>query len=458
MLRLTSTLSVAAIIVLAAFTSRLGDTPTLPATPYNYANIALPAHLQAPPIRGEDNTPADNATTDAGATLGRVLFYDTRLSANETVSCASCHRQSEGFSDSATLSTGFAGGQTGRQSMGLAFSRFYARGTYFWDERAPTLEHQVLMPIQDGVEMGMTLEGVVTRLQATTFYGPLFNEAFGSAEITSDRMSKALAQFVRSMVAPHSRYDSARVNQPPGPPLPPLSGLTMQENMGMQLFNGRGRCAQCHRGDLFVGDIPRNNGLDASPVDLGAGNGTFKASSLRNIDVTAPYMHDGRFATLEQVVDHYSTGMQPSPGLDVRLRNGNGDPFRFNFSAHQKAALVAFLKTLTDRSFLTDPRWSDPFNAVLANGPDAGRFGLRIEMAGANPLRLSTEVRIVGEQGRPVVVEAFSLAGRRVARLYDGPATGTVIRWDASGLAPGIYVIRATAGAQIASKTVTLLR
>ena len=144
MIRLSALLAVSLVVVLGAFSYRAATEPTLPATPYDYDGIALPAYLDAPPVRDEDNTPADNPTTDAGATLGRVLFYDTRLSRNETVSCASCHRQERGFSDGEVLSVGFEGGRTGRHSMGLAFARYYATGRFFWDERAATLEEQVL--------------------------------------------------------------------------------------------------------------------------------------------------------------------------------------------------------------------------------------------------------------------------------------------------------------------------
>ncbi len=156
MARLAALVAVSALVVLGAFTARVPGTPVLPATPYAYAT-PLPAHLNGPLTRDEDNTPAGNAITDEGATLGRVLFYDVRLSQNETVACASCHRQERGFSDPVRLSVGFQGGETSRNSMGLAFARYYANGRFFWDERAATLEAQTLLPIQDHVEMGMTL-------------------------------------------------------------------------------------------------------------------------------------------------------------------------------------------------------------------------------------------------------------------------------------------------------------
>ena len=348
------------VLVLGAFSYRAATEPVLPATPYDYAGIALPSYLDQPSVRNRDNTPDDNAITNAGATLGRVLFYDVRLSQNRTVSCASCHRQSHGFSDPDRRSAGFQGEPTARNSMGLSFARFYGNGQLFWDERARTLEHQTLMPIEDLVEMGMTLDQLAERLEATTFYPALFADAFGTPEVTSDRVARALSQFVRSIVATDTRYDAARQAQG-GLPGRPMAGLTDQENRGLGLFFGPARCAQCHQGDLFVGTHATSNGLDSVITDPGAGRGRFKTVSLRNVALTAPYMHDGRFATLEDVVQHYSTGVRPSPGLNLRGRGGR--PFRPDFSADDRAALVAFLRTLTDSTLATDPRWSDPFPA-----------------------------------------------------------------------------------------------
>ncbi len=190
----------------------------LPDTPFDYATLDLPAHFttnvpgQPLPtsIIGFDNTPSDNPITNDGATLGRVLFYDKKLSANGTISCASCHQQNKGFSDDATLSLGYNGGTTGRHSMTLINSRFYQRGRFFWDERAATLEEQVLMPLQDPVEMGMTLEQVISTVEQQAYYPDLFEKAFGSQEVDADRIAKALAQFVRSIVSYSSRYDEGR--------------------------------------------------------------------------------------------------------------------------------------------------------------------------------------------------------------------------------------------------------
>jgi len=306
-------------------------TPSLPAILLEYANIQLPAHFaqrrlgRGPgndSVLSTDNTPADNRVTNAGPTLGRVRFYDKRLSANNTIACASCHIQEHGFSDPDALSTGFEGGLTGRRSMGLTNVRFYDRGRFFWDERAETLEDQVLMPIQDAVEMGMNLDDLREKLSTTPFYAPLFEQAFGSPTVTKDRISRALAQFVRSMVSFQSKYDSAFANGAPNF----QAVLTPQEDRGRRIFDRD--CANCHEANAQVGDAPRNTGLDATITDVGAGRGRFKTPSLRNVAVRAPYMHDGRFATLREVIEFHNTGIQRNPELDNRLSTNNGNPER----------------------------------------------------------------------------------------------------------------------------------
>jgi cytochrome c peroxidase len=360
------------------------DVLELPWPPYDY-DPPLPAHFTTPAVLALDNTPPDNPISDAGATLGRVLFYDPALSLNESISCASCHRQAEAFSDPVELSEGFDGGLTGRNSMSLVNARFYATGRFFWDERAATLEEQVLRPIQDPVEMGMTLDELVTRLQARPYYAFLFEQAFGDPAIDSDRIARALAQFVRSITSYRSPYDEglAAVG---GDPLVDFPAFTAQENLGKQVFFGVGNCAPCHLGQegeplpagtpppnaaIFMLVAPANNGLEASLMgeDNGVGdevgntaqNGMFKSPSLRNSTLTAPYMHDGRFETLAHVVQHYDNGVLPHPNLDPRLEDPDGQPQRLNMQTAEKQALQVFLTTLTDTALLADPRFSDPF-------------------------------------------------------------------------------------------------
>lgn len=346
--------------------------PALPATTIDYVKYAvtdLPTHFKNQPLGGINNTPANNPITNAGATLGRVLFYDERVSHNDGLSCSSCHKQENDFSDPAAKSVGFEGGLTGRHSMGLSNGAYYANGKFFWNERAASLEDQVLMPIQDPVEMGTNLQQLTAELAATTFYPQLFQNAFGTPEVTTDRISKSLAQFVRSMVSYQSKFDAAVSAGAPGSPNYAAASYTQQEIDGAAIFHGGGRCSQCHATAAQVGNAPHNIGLDAdNSADVGvlpAGAGQFKTPSLRNSEARDGYMHDGRFTTLEQVVEFYSSGIQNNPNLDGRLRllpnNPNSAPFNPNFTQEQKEALVAFLKTLTDQSFLNNSIFSDPF-------------------------------------------------------------------------------------------------
>ena len=340
----------------------------LPATSFNYAAPALPANFLVNPVLAEDNTPGNNATTDAGATLGRVLFYDKRLSTNQTISCASCHQQAHGFSDPRQFSAGFDGSVGIRNSMGLNNARWYQRKKFFWDERAATLEDQTLMPIQNPIEMGMTLDALTNRLAAEPFYTNLFAQAFGTTAVTTNRISRALAQFVRSIISTQSKYDLGLTNN--------FANFTTQENLGRLIFFGQSgnpvvTCSVCHITDNFVQTtIIDNNGLEFPLVDKGIGGvsgvaaelGKFKVPSLRNIELTAPYMHDGRFTNLEQVVEFYNSGVVSNANLSLPLRVPGGAPLRLNLTADQKAALVAFLKTLTDTNLVSDAKLSDPFN------------------------------------------------------------------------------------------------
>lgn len=351
-------------------------------TPFAYSQQIIPNHVNPTLVTAFDNTPPDNPIDDRVTTLGRVLFYDKQLSANNTTACASCHFQENGFSDPARLSVGFLGGVTPRNSMGLANSRFYANGRFFWDERADSLEAQTLMPIQDPVEMGLSLEDMTTKLSETDYYPELFTWSFGDSNVSSERVSKALAQFVRSMNSFESRYDRGLAAT--GNPNRPFDNFTIEENAGKTLFfSRRTGCNACHadvnpaanpdrevNNVFFFMNTPRNNGLDgAVNSDNGVGditnrtrdNGNFKVPSLRNIELTAPYMHDGRLETLEQVIEHYSSGIQNHPNLDNRLKDDNDQAIRMNFSTVEKENLVAFLKTLTDTEFIQNEAYSNPF-------------------------------------------------------------------------------------------------
>ena len=363
----------------------------LPEVPYQYANVDLPAHFKQPAAEQFDNTPADNPVTDAGATLGRVLFYDRRLSANNTVSCGSCHVQAHAFADSSRFSRGFTGGLTTRHAMNLVNLRYHPRAQFFWDERGGNLEAMVLLPIENRIEMGMDVTNLPAILAAEPRYSILFRNAFGDSEITNDRVARALAQFLRSMVSYQSRYDEGRLRTRSSQN--DFPNYTREENLGKALFLHN--CGLCHlpagvpaevrvrsatRGKRVSTDQdahfvmagpPVNTGLDdeTARTDGGVGNitgnprdlGRFKSPSLRNVEVTGPYMHDGRFPTLDAVIDHYSSGGKNDPNKNVGVQPHDRQGRPTHFTSSEKAALIAFLKTLTDSKFLSDPKFSDPF-------------------------------------------------------------------------------------------------
>jgi cytochrome c peroxidase len=355
-----------------------GRTLQLPHSPYNYRQAELPRHF-AQVVERRDNTPPDNPITDHGATLGRVLFYDKTLSINGTTSCASCHQQKLAFTDGRTLSAGFDGRLVTRNSMSLINVRYYANGRFFWDERAATLEDQVIMPIENEVEMGHSLKKLISQLAADPIYPPLFRKAFGSDRVTKDCLAKALAQFVRAIVSHRSKYDQGRAAVESVHDVFP--NFTPQENYGKQMFLERGKCANCHlysedvseaqgrQSALFFVDRATVNGIDGDlrVADLGVGGysgrredvGAFKAPSLRNIELTGPYMHDGRFPTLNRVIEHYNWSVRPHPNLDPRLHEASAHGLAL--PEVEKVALIDFLKTLTDHELANDRRFANPF-------------------------------------------------------------------------------------------------
>ena len=341
--------------------------PNLPNVMFDYVAYAvtnLPKHYTDPNsaagnLAGTDNTPATNPITNAGATLGRVLFYERFLSANNTTSCGSCHQQQLGFADRARPSVGFQGGLTTRRPMGLSNAKFYQRGHFFSDERAATLEDQVLQPIQDSIEMGNNLSTLIPQMAQTTYYPGLFQAAFGTPDITPDRMSSALAQFIRSMVSYQSKYDQAFAASTNGSPNF-AAVFTASEQHGQALFTSLG-CAQCHTTSGQVSDTIHNVGVDAVTQDPGAGSGKFKAPSLRNVSARIWLMHDGRFGGVGTVIDFYNSGVQDNADLDPLLRNSDGTVRKLNLSFSDEQDLFNFLNTLTDNVFLNDPKFADPF-------------------------------------------------------------------------------------------------
>lgn len=348
-------------------------------------NLADYANQIVPPYITKDNSQG-NAITDKGATLGRVLFYDKNLSSNNTISCASCHKQEFAFSDTNVASTG-VNETTGRHSMRLINVKFATETKFFWNERAINLETQTTMPIKDHGEMGfsgengdMSFDDLITRLSGIGYYKELFKFVYGSEEITEVKIQSALAQFIRSIQSFDSKYDIGRAlasNE-----IEPFSNFTAQENMGKNLFltpptfdsnsvrtSGGLGCAGCHRAPEF--DIDPNslsNGFGGS-INGGADLTNTKAPTLRNLIQTnetlnGPMMHTGIITSLQAAIGHYgnlTTAAQNNSNLDPRLKpNGIGQ--QLNLNATEINAMIAFLKTLSGTDVYTNEKWSNPFN------------------------------------------------------------------------------------------------
>jgi cytochrome c peroxidase len=301
-------------------------------------------------------------------TLGRVLFYDNQLSLNNSVSCSSCHVQSLAFADNAKASTGFENRLTSRNSMpiqNLTDNSLFV--SLFWDGRETSLQTMVLKPIVNHVEMGIPdVDQLAEKLQNIPYYQELFTKAYFSPEVTSDKIAIALSSFLRSIESKNTKLDRAQFG---------ATSLSALESVGQQLFTETYDCNSCHQvqdphGYIEAGTFA-NIGLDQVYTDKGfeevTGNpadaGKFKIPSLRNVALTAPYMHDGRFETLDEVMEHYSEGIEDHPNLDPRLKSPEGTPMAFHIPEQDRRAIIAFLNTLTDQQMITDPRFSNPFKS-----------------------------------------------------------------------------------------------
>jgi cytochrome c peroxidase len=331
------------------------------ATPYN---LKFPSYFGSPIIS------KNNPTTKEGVILGRMLFYEKQLSGNNTMSCGSCHKQKFAFSDSTAFSMGIDGINSKRSTMAL--SNLAWQDKFFWDGRAASIEEQVPSPIQNPIEMHQDLSGAINKLQATSTYPPLFKAAFGSNVITADRISNAIAQFERTLISSNSKFDQFRRTGD-------KNVLTAQEQAGYTLFtthpipeiNRRGgNCGDCHSGDLQHNNTFQNNGIDSIYIDLGLAaitgkdfdSAKFKVPSLRNIALTAPYMHNGRFNTLQEVLLHYNEHVNSKAQLFSPLisASNTGGGNTLDLTPQEINDIIAFLNTLTDISFTTDTTLSDP--------------------------------------------------------------------------------------------------
>lgn len=308
-----------------------------------------------------------NKVTNEGVILGRYLFYDTLLSAGKNMSCASCHKQVYAFSDSPhKFSKGNQQTLTKRNTLPLFNLAWYS--AFFWDGKAKSIEQQIFHPVRDTNEMNLPWKQAVQRVANSKFYKPKFRAAFGHQTIDSVLISNAIAQFLKTMLSYQSKFDRV---------LAGTDTLTKDEYAGLVLINDmtKGDCLHCHTTDADALGTTRtfsNNGLDTiynsqNYIDKGLGgvtnnpkdNGKFKIPSLRNLVFTAPYMHDGRFATLEDVVDFYSHGVNLSANIDTKM--GFAHQKGVNLTSAEKQKIIAFLKTLSDTTFVTNPAFSNPF-------------------------------------------------------------------------------------------------
>lgn len=325
---------------------------TYTATPLD---LNIPALFEAnilPPI-----IPEDNPMSVEGVALGKKLFFDPILSVNNTQSCADCHTPQTGFSDPRQFSIGITGEAGNRNSMPLQNVAWNYTGKFFWDGRASSLEDQIFEPVTNPIEMANTWPNAVASLQNSTVYPELFNDAFGTTTIDSTMVSKAIAQFIRTLISANSRFDQFQRGE---------IELTTSEANGLNIFldESRGDCFHCHGNPLnplWTDNIFHNNGLDEFFTDKGLSNvtgdprddGKFKTPSLRNLAFTAPYMHDGRFETLDEVINHYSEGLVYSETIDPLMKAvGEGG---VQLSEEDKADLKAFLLSLSDPSFINNP-------------------------------------------------------------------------------------------------------
>jgi len=330
----------------------------LPETPYAY-------NVSQSPTGNSINLYEDGSVIDnKKATVGRVLFYDKALSLHNNIACASCHLQKAGFADVSAFSNGFNGETTTRNSMAIS-NLFEERSIgYFWDLREKKIESMVLKPIENHIEMGFDrVDLIAEKISNLTYYKELFKKYYGDEDINTKRIQESLGTFLFSIVSTNSKFDEGLKNN--------FANYTTQEKNGKALFLAN-NCNSCHlisKTPLFPSSYGGGNGgsntvgnigLEATNSDNGIG-GSYKIPRLKNIALTAPYMHDGRFKTLEEVLEHYSHNIKPNPNLSSNLKVTNGTPKQFNFSPQNKLDLIAFLNTLTDQNLLIDPKFSNPF-------------------------------------------------------------------------------------------------
>lgn len=348
-------------------------------------NPGTPMELDIPEYFPSMDIPDDNPTTHEGVKLGRMLFYDPILSSDSSMSCATCHKQENAFASNVRFNKGVQGVNGFRNAMSLANVGFYP--AFNWHGDVTNLEQQAIEPVLNPVEMNSTWPNVIQRINRHPEYPQRFKEAFGDQPITRELVTKAIAQFERTLISHNSKWDKVlkRANNSESS-IQQVAGkfLSPAELRGLNLFNSeQADCFHCHGGTgtqpLLTNNAFMNNGLDSmGPEELnfddpGRGgvtgnrndNGKFRTTTLRNIELTGPYMHDGRFETLKEVIDFYSEGLQPASNLDANIRKhlpaNRWASGGVDLTERQKQDLISFLKTFTDTAFVNNPRFSNPF-------------------------------------------------------------------------------------------------
>ncbi len=422
----------------------VNEEPQLPDNPFNYS-IEIPDHLLADPdttiVIGYSSGPiqtsdVDNLDNDI-VTLGRVLFYDEKLSAMENISCATCHDQSLSFTENKSFSEGISS-ETQRNSMHLNDLGWSNNEHFAWDMRRSNLTEMIRLPLTDENEIGANLWEIAVKIENTSYYPELFDKAFGDDFVVESRIVEAIKQFIASMHTFDSKFDQQAPND--------FSGFTNQEMEGLTLFQEN--CSTCHsQGQHSVFGIPSldalddtpfifNNGLAADEEDKGVGEwqtgmeGLFKVPTLRNIELTAPYMHDGRFNTLDEVIDHYSDDVIETQWTSEFIPVGG-----FQFADNEKAALKAFMQTLTDDTFINDEKWSNPFQEVSSSKETVFFQDLVLK---PNPMSDRAVIEFKNENHKLVSLNIISSEGRLIK--HDNTTSNQFVL-EKPWFEPGMYYI-----------------
>jgi cytochrome c peroxidase len=420
----------------------------------NYSNQPIPSYIV------KDNTPISNPITDKGATLGRVLFYDKKLSVDNSISCASCHKQEFAFGDTAQVSIG-VNGTTGRHSMRLVNSRFALENKFFWDERATSLEVQTTMPIQDHVEMGFSglsgfpdLDSLRRKLAKQDYYKELFSFVYGDTIITGNRIQKSLAQFIRSIQSFDSKFDTGMAQAPNINT--DFVNFTPRENAGKRLFMdqtvtdsvgvriaGGLSCKGCHNAPEFdINPLSRANGINRK-IGGGKDYTVTRAPSLRDLigrngTANGPFMHTGFSSNIMSVLNHYdSIVVDPSDtGISLILkRGGNGQ--RLRMTRQEKNQVIAFLKTITGNNIYTDSKWSNPFtndSTITINKYTSISMNVPKSLINIYPNPSQNYIVISGI--KDFDYEIFSVKGEKIR---NGNYSNRI---NVSTFSPGIYFIK----------------